>query len=451
MDNFNLQGASYCRFNRTDVKGFLSAVNLAKETSRILNENIGSFEVKLSGEDKVPHVLLSTSVSKGFSDSTQSWPNAVNTFKQEMVYPPTLFVNAYECAGWGYALRLLSRYYKKNSYVLLSILDLNLEQLSFWDESDAWGNSGFGVSTMLFKIGDAGAIKVAKSVSNNPMADFCMNIKRQGKIINTNILATPFFPQKTQKLNDRILSSFDRLDDRHVEMGHCFGSDPWISMIKTGLKLKGKSMLASSLAYSGYWCVLGLDVDEGTSFNYFESDFIINENVAPIDCTCNHKDLNKLTYELISSPVRSTLIESLSLKLPLKTSLDFSVFSNVSSSYQCFVTPNTKYSSLKRFSEVILDKCDFLVLRIPAPSTIPIPNIFLSDDVFCCVDSEFFLGEFMLSHELESKKTVSVSDRSYIPYIDQYGDNTLTIMGDEPVVNALKNVSNLSSYRKVLE
>jgi hypothetical protein len=454
MDKFCLQGASYCRFNKISIEGSLTEGKLAEAISLFLNRNIDSFTVPLSEGGRIPHILLSTSISKGFNESVQSWPKAVNSFKQNMKFPPTQFVNAYECAGWGYALRLLSKYYEKHSYVLISILDLNLEQLSFWEESEAWGSSGFGVSTVLLKIGDSNALKVAKSVSSNPMADFCMNIKRHGKAVNTEFLATPFFPLKTQKLNDRILKSFNRLDDRHETMGHCFGSDPWISIIKTGVELQGTSILAGSLAYSGYWCMLGLDVDENASLSYLESDFIISVGTDLIDsddCIYSHKDLERVSYELVSSPVRSTLIESLSLKLPLKTNLDFKSFSNINFSSQCFVTPYTKYLNLQAISETILKSCDFMVVRIPAPATIPMPNVLLSENVFCCLDSEYFLGDFIISDGAYIGEVASLSDRSFIPYIDPNGDNTLTITSDCVALSALTSEFDSTSYRRILE
>ena len=454
MDNFCLQGASYCRFNKINIEGLLTEETLAETISFFLNRNIDSFTVPFSEGDQIPHILLSTSISKGFNESVKSWPKAVNSFKQNMKFPPTQFVNAYECAGWGYALRLLSKYYEKHSYVLISILDLNLEQLSFWEESEAWGRSGFGVSTVLLKIGDPNALKVAKSVSSNPMADFCMNIKRHGKAVNTEFLATPFFPLKTQKLNDRILKGFNRLDDRHETMGHCFGSDPWISIIKTGVELQGTSILAGSLAYSGYWCMLGLDIDKNASLSYLESDFIISVETDFIDdddCIYEHKNREKTSYELVSSPVRSTLIDSLSLKLPLKTNLDFKSFSNISFSSKCFVTPYTKYLNLKTISETILKSCDFMVVRISAPSTIPMPNILLSDNVFCCLDSEYFLDDFIFNQGSEVGGVASLSDRSFIPYIDPNGDNTLTIMSDHVTLSALTSEFDTSSYRRIVE
>ena len=94
MDNFCLQGASYCRFNKVNIEGVLTEGKLAETISIFLNRNIDSFTLPFSEGDRIPHILLSTSISKGFNESVKSWPKAVNSFKQSMKFPPTQFVNA---------------------------------------------------------------------------------------------------------------------------------------------------------------------------------------------------------------------------------------------------------------------------------------------------------------------------------------------------------------------
>jgi hypothetical protein len=460
VNSYELYGASYCRFTSIEVDAGIDSGGLAGGVSVYLNKNIDAFKSNIPDET-VPHILVSTSVSKEFSGNSESWSNAQKHFSQNMEYPPSIFVNAYECASWGYALRLLNRFYPKDSYVLLSILDLNVDNLSFWNASEHWGESGFGVMTLLIKIGEAGALKVAEACSTNPMADFCMNIKRKIKIDASDILSMPFFPKATRKLNDRILAKFNRLPDLNDELGHCFGSDPWISVIKQSEELLGRKVLISSLAYSGYWSLLSLNINEKSMFLYCEENVKFEKiefNDISDDVFCEIKALSSrilnsdssVEYQLVGSPLVVGPINSQQLKLPITTDVDFKYFSAITFNTPCYVTPSMKYENLNEIVSWKDTASVFTILRLPAPATVPMPDRFLSEDVFCCTDSEYFLSDFVIDNNIEPIHMVSISDRSFIPYIDYEGDNTINISGDQECIGLIKAHLDSKNYNRVV-
>lgn len=429
MSNFSLLGATYCSFDNVSVSGGLNSRGLASHMAAFLEKNIQSFEPCVSPSKPIPHLLVSTSVSSEFNSNEHVWPDAVAAFSECMDHPPSMFINAYECASWGYALRCANQFFSDGECILISIVDLNLNNLSFWNYSNEWGSSGFGVCTLLIKLGSTSTLKVAQSVSSNPMADFCLNIKRQASRHNADIVSMPFFPKKTRELNDRMLKKLNRMTDLHEQYGHCFGSDPWISLIKGGEAIKGKTVLSCSLAYSGYWSVMAIDVAETAVFKYYQSDFLVSAvDVPQGERHDSDKQFEHYKFKLTGSPFHTECMPSHQLSMPLSSDDDFKMLSDPKDHVPCYVTPFTKYKNIESIYLSKKELLDFAVIRIPAPSMTPLPNSMLADNVICCIDSEYFLSGFLSSGQLNSRRLLSISDRSYLPYIDSDGDNTLAMM-----------------------
>lgn len=183
---------------------------------------------------------------------------------------------SYECAGWGFVLRDQCRWADeqgRSRRLLLQVLDIDIHRFGVWLHNPKWGASGFGIATLLLEIAPAATRAAACHRLAGPpvhdsslpvevgaaapafalpqlartLRDFCRT--RPGIPV-----ALPFFPDAQRQALVRALD-VEVAPDGHPRFGHCFGSDPWISLL---LRLAGpvgpatERFVASSLALNGY-------------------------------------------------------------------------------------------------------------------------------------------------------------------------------------------------------
>jgi len=215
------------------------------------------------------HFLCSTMLELPFTSGDVSLDVFIDT---ENPIPPTSFINTYECASWGYSLRhYLNQLDEKsvhNRYLIFSILDVNALRLSFWKENENWGDSGFGLCTVLLKVEALDTAKQAVTASCaqtwNATPEFATIIRRSTVGRDDLTLSLPFFPETIRQIFDKLLANHNKLPDRHSMWGHVFGSDPWLNVIQEvcekGISDK-QTLMACSIALNGYYCFTEFDID----------------------------------------------------------------------------------------------------------------------------------------------------------------------------------------------
>jgi hypothetical protein len=167
------------------------------------------------------------------------------------------FVSAYECASWGYCLRYAKRFLMPDQYVAISVLDLNVFDLSYWHANPNWGNSGFGLATLLFRLSGEDRVECHIAKSINGFGEFCLDMRRCSQEDAGLTLIPPFFPHNIAAMYTKLIAEDRRLPNLTEEHGHCFGSDPWLALIQrygAGLIGADERFLAASVALNGYWC-----------------------------------------------------------------------------------------------------------------------------------------------------------------------------------------------------
>lgn len=167
------------------------------------------------------------------------------------------FVSAYECASWGYCLRYAKRFLMPGQYVAISVLDLNVFDLSYWHTNPNWGDSGFGLATLLFRLSADDRVECHIAKSANGFGEFCLDMRRCSQEDEGVTLIPPFFPHNIAAMYTKLIPEHRRLPNLTEEYGHCFGSDPWLALIHchgAGLMGGHDRFLASSVALNGYWC-----------------------------------------------------------------------------------------------------------------------------------------------------------------------------------------------------
>lgn len=272
---FTLHGAIYSRFTRdvfpqgtaSDVMMGAIARLVGEQADRLINQTGIAIE---------QHLMTSTALAAPFNKGDLRWSDASSMFADVCRHPPRSLLNSYECSGWGYVLRYLDRITDGNRMVLVSIFDANIYEWDYWKVHYEWGTSGFGLGTLLIELADTpDALKVSNARSSNPIAEFAIEIRKQLQSNPDLIGALPFFPLVTQGIFNNTLKQFPRLPDLYEQWGHCFGSDPWLSIVLS--RINGnpfgdvKRFLACSLAFSGYFSLAKVNVADNAYLEFVPS------------------------------------------------------------------------------------------------------------------------------------------------------------------------------------
>ena len=187
---------------------------------------------------------------------------------------PRSFTHAYECACWGYCLNYHLVHKQGEKSLVISILDVNSMEMSYWTSNSQWGRSGFGITTLYFEVTDEEAGKVLHtgmaSGGNNIIA-FASVAKRVVRDFHASTLSLPFFPDNMSIPVRRSLKGIELLTERHADYGHAFGSDPWISFIRDhgDADRSGQRIVFGSLALRGYYCFADVSIAANVNVHHF--------------------------------------------------------------------------------------------------------------------------------------------------------------------------------------
>lgn len=257
---------------------------IEKDFSRVLEQLTRNVDLLLEKTNVSPqninrHFLCSTMIELPFSSGDINWPSIAKTLLSLGRHQPQSFINAYECASWGYALRYCLNQ-SKNKYLLVSILDANFYEFEFWKFNQHWEKSGFGITSVLLEVTETitDELVISATTTSNSMAEFATQVRRLAARKEDVTLAMPFFPKEIQQMFNKLLNGQARLPDLHTEWGHCFGSDPWLSMLCHSLQEKvktSKRIMACSYALNGYYSLADVLLTP-------ETKFILNQEVAHV-------------------------------------------------------------------------------------------------------------------------------------------------------------------------
>lgn len=187
---------------------------------------------------------------------------------------PCSFTHAYECACWGYCLNYHLAHKKDEKLFVISIMDVNSMEMSYWTENTQWGKSGFGIMTLCFAIGDEEiphGLHTGMAAGGNNIIAFASVAKQVVREFKATTLSLPFFPDNMSIPVRRSLKGVELLTERHADYGHAFGSDPWISFIRDHAEAdrSGQRITFGSLALRGYYCFADVDIAAKVNVHHF--------------------------------------------------------------------------------------------------------------------------------------------------------------------------------------
>jgi hypothetical protein len=216
------------------------------------------------------HYICSTMMDAVFSAEAVD-PGQFMSGQSEV---PRSFTHAYECACWGYCLNyhLLHKPHEKS--LVISIMDVNSLEMSYWTSNAQWGKSGFGITTLCFEIADEQSgpmLHTGMAFGGNNIIAFASVAKQVVREFKASTLSLPFFPDKMSIPVRRSLKGVDLLKERHADYGHAFGSDPWISFIRDHAEVdrSGQRIVFGSLALRGYYCFADISIAADVNAYHF--------------------------------------------------------------------------------------------------------------------------------------------------------------------------------------
>lgn len=171
---------------------------------------------------------------------------------------PDLLVNVYECVGWAFLLRHAlhkARAAGRQRRVLVQIVDADLHGVRAAWQTRTYGNARFGITSMTLEVDPSGGsqIDIGVTAVERSMMKFGSALRAAHRESPDAILAVPFFPEPTRGAFRKTIPDLPSLPDYHDEYGHCFGSDPWISMGRHRQDGGASTRyLVGSLGLSGY-------------------------------------------------------------------------------------------------------------------------------------------------------------------------------------------------------
>jgi hypothetical protein len=182
---------------------------------------------------------------------------------------PLGFIRAYECSIWGFALRFFCQQTDARR-VLLTLVDVELQNWAHFAAMPLWGRSGFGVTTLLFEVPPSRNVSLVTG-SIDPgrvFIEFARAIKRHRRDGQRNWTFLPFLRGDMRRLIERAIGTDKLAPDRWEEYGHCFESDPWIGIMRwldNTRPLESQTVTAGSLSYSGYYTVCDVVLSADTA------------------------------------------------------------------------------------------------------------------------------------------------------------------------------------------
>jgi hypothetical protein len=211
--------------------------------------------------DPQDYVISSTILSMLLLNDSECAASFIGTLADSGGRAPDWMTCSYECAGWGYVLRrtLAKAAHGGARSLLLQIVDVDVHGYSYWHANPMWGNSGFGVCTLLLDVealeplplcNEAATPAGAMVQMGRELRSFCA--ERPGVP-----LALPFFPAASRRALLACVGKVPLLPEGHARFGHSFGSDPWISLLlaeRSGEPLPPR-VIVNSLALNGYYSI----------------------------------------------------------------------------------------------------------------------------------------------------------------------------------------------------
>ncbi|WP_374562577.1 hypothetical protein [Ideonella sp.] len=209
------------------------------------------------------HILCTTCLSPMLT----GWPQHAEGFSARIAshsgIRPLALLQAYQCAGWGYALRFAGQQAGAQR-LAISIVDADIHEAVSSAYVAAIGRIGFGITTLGLELPAGAALpRCGGPFPNRAFNEFLHAVKASHRERGRVPTFIPFLPEGFAGVAERMIGTDNLWPNRHEDYGHTFGADPWIGLIewcRAHPSAESRDVTLGAFAYHGYFTLCSFEV-----------------------------------------------------------------------------------------------------------------------------------------------------------------------------------------------
>jgi hypothetical protein len=210
------------------------------------------------------HLVCTSMLSKvatGWDDHRRSFSDAARCGEQ-----PAGLLQAYQCAGWGYAIRFAAQH-TDCRWLTLTIADADLHELFSGEYEVKLGKIGYGITTVALEL-PPGLLPpdCDGPLPNHGFTDMLHALRVHREATGPLTTFLPFMPEGLDGIARRFVGD-GLAPNRHADYGHCFGADPWIGLVerlRAQPPTRPECVTLGSFAFSGYYAIGSVQIGPWT-------------------------------------------------------------------------------------------------------------------------------------------------------------------------------------------
>ena len=169
------------------------SASVTRELGRAIGIQIDEALAGFAAEDVGMSMVVTTMLDIPFTSGWITWEQLAQATKPWTRCAPQSMVSAYECASWGFVLRYAKSCRLRTPLVVITIVDVNIFNLSHWHANANWGNSGFGITTLVFRCAAEDVVRCHVAKGSNGFGEFCIDLRNYMLADKTILVTPPFF------------------------------------------------------------------------------------------------------------------------------------------------------------------------------------------------------------------------------------------------------------------
>jgi hypothetical protein len=209
------------------------------------------------------HIICTTCLSPMLT----GWPEHAEGFTARIEahtgLHPMALLQAYQCAGWGYALRFAG-HQAPSQRLAISIVDADIHEAVSSAYVAAIGRIGFGVTTLGIELPASAVLpRCGGPLPNRAFNEFLHAVKTSHRERGRVPTFIPFLPEGFAGVAERMIGTQNLWPNRHDDYGHTFGADPWIGLIEwreAHPAVDAQTVTLGAFAYHGYFTLCSFEV-----------------------------------------------------------------------------------------------------------------------------------------------------------------------------------------------
>jgi len=219
------------------------------------------------GRPAALHLVCTTSLSKAFSTRPDHQRALLGRLRRQGALQGGALLQAYQCAGWGWALRFALTH-TDSRFLVLSIIDADLHDYWTAGFEPLIGRLGYGVSTVALELPPgAESPRCEGPFANRGFTDLLHAVRAIHRRCGRTPTFLPFLTEGLSAIANRTLGADLLAPNRHDHYGHAFGADPWIGLIEhlqAHPAAQDSTVTLGAFAYDGYFTLANLQVGRDT-------------------------------------------------------------------------------------------------------------------------------------------------------------------------------------------